>query len=67
MTVKEMIEKLQGMNPKAVVIIDEDWNVKNKADNMIDKDAKNYYKEWLNDIVVMEIEQSPDKKYVRVW
>lgn len=47
MTVKEMIEKLQGMNPEAVVVIDS-----------VEFDPA---------MIIEEIEQSSDKKYVRVW
>ncbi len=57
MTVKEMIEKLQRMNPEAVVV-DDNFGITSE-----DGDEK-----WYLDIVgISEIKESDDKKYVRLW
>lgn len=60
MTVKEMIEKLQGMNPEAIIISDSSFDAINKEP----ADLKFY----INNVCgVNEIQQSDDKKYVRMW
>lgn len=60
MTVKEMIDELQKMNPEAIIISDSSFDAINKEST----DLKFY----INNVCgVNEIQQSADKKYVRVW
>lgn len=64
MTVKEMIEKLQGMNQEAIVIVDDDWKLRENSENGI---IMTYHIEQFHNAWIDEIEQSDDKKYVRLW
>lgn len=67
MTVKEMIEKLQGMNQEAIVFMSEDWQDKLLAEIVENEDVARYHQEVLDENVISEIEESHDKKYVRLW
>ena len=59
---ESLINKLNKMNPQAKVIADNDWHAVVGA-----KNGDEFYSVWLKESENMEVEESNDKKYVRLW